>query len=108
MSANFFDITDAEFDSKVLASSTPTIVDIWAPWCGPCKQLTPLLEAVAKDYAGRVNVAKLNMQENEGVPGKYGVSSLPTMLLIKDGEVVQRVSGFTRNSVIALFEQAAG
>lgn len=80
-------VTDASFDADVLKSGEPVLVDFWAEWCGPCKQIAPALEDLARDLGGKVTVAKLNIDENPQTPSKFGVRGIPTLLLFKDGEV---------------------
>ena len=79
-------VTDATFDSDVLGSDTPVLVDYWAEWCGPCKMIAPILDEVAKDYGARVQVAKMNVDENREVPAKFGIRGIPTLMLFKDGQ----------------------
>lgn len=86
-------VTDAEFDSKVLKSTTPVIVDFWAPWCGPCKVVGPMLDKIAKEQAGNLVVAKVNTDESPDWAGRYGVQGIPTMLFIFNGKEVHRQVG---------------
>lgn len=85
---DILDITDANFDSEVLNSKLPVLVDFWAPWCGPCKMLGPILHEVAPAYAGKLKVVKMNVDDSHETPAKYGVRGIPTLLIIKNGEVV--------------------
>ena len=86
-------ITDDSFETDVLKSSTPVLVDFWAEWCGPCKQIAPALEELAAEMSDRVTVAKINIDENPMTPGKYGVRGIPTLMLFKDGEVADTKVG---------------
>ncbi|MFC6885892.1 MULTISPECIES: thioredoxin [Actinomadura] len=87
------EVTDATFDEKVLGSSTPVLVDFWADWCGPCRMIAPVLEQIASEHDGRITIAKMDYDGNPLTPQKYGVLGLPTLLLYKDGEVVEQIVG---------------
>ncbi len=80
-------VTDANFDAEVLKSAAPVLVDFWAEWCGPCRQIAPALEELSKEYAAKVSVAKVNIDENPATPSKYGVRGIPTLMLFKNGQV---------------------
>ena len=87
MSEHIHYVTDANFEAEVLQSSSPVLVDYWAEWCGPCKMIAPILDEVAKDYNGKLKVAKLNIDENPELAAKFGVRSIPTLAIFKGGEV---------------------
>lgn len=86
MSEHTHSVSDANFDSEVLQSSTPVLLDFWAEWCGPCKMVAPHLEAVAEEYAGRLKVAKLNIDQNRETPSRFGVRGIPTLIIFNQGE----------------------
>jgi thioredoxin 1 len=88
--------TDGNFDDTVLKSSAPVLVDFWAEWCGPCKRLAPTVDALAADYAGKVTFGKLNVDENPNVSFKFQIRGIPTLLLFKDGQVVESVVGLAQ------------
>jgi len=101
--------TDNNFDETVLKSGAPVLVDFWAEWCGPCKRLGPTIEALATEYAGKVTVGKLNVDENQNVSFKYNVKAIPTMLLFKGGQIVESVVGLTsKEDLKALFDKHLG
>lgn len=93
MGANTKEFTDSSFSQDVLKSSQPVLVDFWAPWCGPCRQIAPMIDQLAAENAGSVVVGKMNIDENPATPQTYGVEAIPTLLLFKNGEVAQRFVG---------------
>ena len=103
MSENIKHVTDASFDSDVLNAGTPVLVDYWAEWCGPCKMIAPILDEWATSYAGQLNVAKLNVDENTKVPSVYHVRGIPTLMLFKDGQPVATHVGAVSKSQLAAF-----
>src|SRR4029450_8443321 len=86
-------VTDATFDSEVLKSSKPVLVDFWAEWCGPCKMIAPLLEELATEYTGKLTIGKVNIDESQELAGKFRINSIPTLLFFKGGQVVDQVVG---------------
>ena len=91
--SNALDVTDSTWETTVLQSETPVLVDFWAEWCGPCKAMGPLMDKLAEDLGDKIKVVKLNTQDNPEVPGRYGIVSIPTFMLIKNGEVVHQMLG---------------
>ena len=89
-----FEVTDETFEEEVLQATEPTLVDLWASWCGPCRMVAPIVEQIAEEYDGRLRVAKLDVDANQETPARYGIRGIPTLLLFKDGEEVARVVGF--------------
>ncbi len=93
MSENITNLTEATFDEVINAASEPVVVDFWAEWCGPCKMIAPVLEEIAVEQAGAVKITKLNVDENPSIAQRYGVMSIPTMLVFRNGEIDRKVVG---------------
>jgi len=93
MAENVTEIDDARFESEVLQSDTPVMVDFWAPWCGPCKAIGPVVEELAGTYQGQVKFMKCNVDDNPATPGKYGIKAIPTLIFFKGGDVVDQITG---------------
>jgi thioredoxin len=96
-------VTDDTFEQEVLQSNTPVLVDYWAEWCGPCKMIAPALDQIASEYQGRLKVAKLNIDENQSTPPKYGIRGIPTLMLFKNGNVEATKVGALSKTQLAAF-----
>jgi thioredoxin 1 len=94
------DVTDAEFEKEVLQSEIPVLVDFWAAWCGPCRALAPVVDELAKQYNGKLKVAKMDVDRNNITPGKYGIRGIPALLLFKGGKVAEQIVGFVPKDTI--------
>ena len=103
MSEHINYVTDGNFEAEVLQSPTPVLVDYWAEWCGPCKMIAPILDDVAKEYSGKLKVAKLNIDENQDTPAKYGIRGIPTLMLFKGGNVEATKVGALSKSQLTAF-----
>jgi len=107
MSENIVNVTDSSFESVVLKSDIPALVDFWASWCAPCRAIAPIVEEMAQTYNGKIRVTKMNVDENPATPGKYGVRGIPTLILFKDGKIVdQLVGAVPKNQIKELIEKA--
>ncbi len=87
------EVTDASFESEVIEATQPVLVDFWAEWCGPCRMIAPSVHAIAEEYGDSLKVTKVDVDSNPAVPGRYGIVGIPTLMLFKDGEVVERITG---------------
>jgi thioredoxin 1 len=103
MAQGIINVTDESFERDVLKADSPVLVDYWAEWCGPCKMIAPVLEEIAKEYGGKIKVAKLNIDENPGTPPKYGIRGIPTLMLFKGGNVEATKVGAVSKSQLAAF-----
>lgn len=103
MSEHIQYVSDATFDADVLQSPLPVLVDYWAEWCGPCRMIAPILDEIAKEYAGRLSVAKLNVDENQQTPQKFGVRGIPTLMLFKNGNIEATKVGALSKSQLTAF-----
>ncbi|MBL8309810.1 MAG: thioredoxin TrxA [Burkholderiales bacterium] len=105
MSENISHVTDATFDADVLQSDTPVLVDFWAEWCGPCKMIAPVLEEVAKSHAGKVKIAKVDVDDNREIAAKYGIRGIPTLMIFKNGELAaQKVGALSKAQLTAFVD----
>ena len=103
MSEKIIHITDDSFEQEVLQSNTPVLVDYWAEWCGPCKMIAPALDQIASEYQGRLKVAKLNIDENQSTPPKYGIRGIPTLMIFKNGNLEATKVGALSKTQLAAF-----
>lgn len=103
MSDKIVQLTDASFEAEVLKSDTPVLVDFWAEWCGPCKMIAPILDELAEEFAGKIKIAKLNIDENQSTAPQYGVRGIPTLLIVKNGQVQDQQVGAVSKSQLSAF-----
>ncbi|MBW1980018.1 MAG: thioredoxin [Deltaproteobacteria bacterium] len=97
---NVFEVTDEGFEGDVLKSDMPVLVDFWAPWCGPCRAIAPVVEELAVEYDGKLKVGKCNVDENPKTPGQFGIRAIPTLILFKEGKVTEQITGAVSKSQI--------
>jgi thioredoxin 1 len=93
MAENIVQVSDDTFDSEVLKASVPVLIDFWAPWCGPCRAIAPIVDQLATEYAGKLKIVKMNVDDNPRTPANYGVRGIPNLILFKDGQVQQQIVG---------------
>ncbi|HOW62848.1 MAG TPA: thioredoxin TrxA [Candidatus Contendobacter sp.] len=107
MSEQIVHITDATFETEVLKAEQPVLVDYWAEWCGPCRMIAPILDNVAADYAGRIKICKLNVDENQATPPKYGIRGIPTLMLFRNGNVeATKVGALSKSQLVAFLDSS--
>ncbi len=98
MAEGIMEVEDSSFDSEVLQSDKPVLVDFWAPWCGPCKAIGPVVEELANDFGDKIKFTKCNVDDNPVTPGKYGIKAIPTLIFFKEGSVVDQITGMVAKS----------
>jgi len=101
-------VTDSNFEAEVLNSDIPVLIDFWAPWCGPCRAMGPVIDELSSEYEGKVKIVKMNVDESSATPGNYGIRAIPTLILFKDGEVLDQSTGaVSKSSIKEMIEKKA-
>jgi thioredoxin 1 len=109
MAGNIIEVTDSSFEQEVLQSDLPVLVDFWAPWCGPCRAIAPVVEELSTDYESKLKVAKCNVDDNPKVPGKYGIRAIPTLIIFKSGNVSEQITGaVAKSQITAAIDKVVG
>ncbi len=104
---NVIHVSDGDFEEQVLKATVPVLIDFWAPWCGPCKAIGPVIEELAGEFEGKAVIAKMNVDDNPGTPGKYGIRAIPTLIIFKNGEVAEQVTGAVgKTQIIEMLNKA--
>ena len=107
MSEHILHVTDGSFEAEVLKADQPVLVDYWAEWCGPCRMIGPILDEIAGEYAGRVKICKLNVDENQNTPPKYGIRGIPTLMLFRNGNVeATKVGALSKSQLVAFLDNS--
>ena len=106
---NIMEVSDGNFEQEVLQSDVPVLVDFWAPWCGPCRAIAPLIDELSGDYTGKLKVAKCNVDENPKIPSRYGIRAIPTLIIFKGGNVSEQITGaVAKSQITAAIDKAVG
>lgn len=106
---NIMEVSDGNFEQEVLQSDVPVLVDFWAPWCGPCRAIAPLIDELSGDYTGKLKVAKCNVDENPKIPSRFGIRAIPTLIIFKGGNVSEQITGaVAKSQITAAIDKAVG
>lgn len=106
---NIFEVSDANFDQDVLQSPIPVLVDFWAPWCGPCRAIAPVIDELSQEYAGKLKVGKCNVDDNPKTPSKFGIRAIPTLIIFKNGNVAEQITGaVAKSQIVSAIDKAIG
>ncbi|MFZ2444917.1 MAG: thioredoxin [Syntrophobacteraceae bacterium] len=109
MAGNIIEVTDGSFEQEVIQSEVPVLVDFWAPWCGPCRAIAPVVEELSNDYGGKLKIAKCNVDDNPKTPGKYGIRAIPTLIIFKGGNVSEQITGaVAKSQITAAIDKVVG